>query len=319
MMNLAQFEARCGAAVLFWDGRLGVCWRPCLARLDFWRRWRSLGDKAGGPENDRPPAILDKVGIAQNLNAQLPLNLPFVDETGRQVQLGSYFGKHPAILALVYYQCPMLCSEELNGLTSALRMVDVKPGKDFNVIVVIDRSERGAGAGGGQKAQLCQALREAGDGGWLAFPDRAAAGDRRADQGGWLRIHEDSGAGWEAEPVCPCQRDPDRDAGGQAGAVLHGRGVFAQGFAAGPGGGLVEQDRHAGRQHFDLLLPLRSGTNTHSLIVARVVQLGGLVMLLALGGFMLVMFRMTKQKQLRPKAAYGGPTGMKGMDNGLWD
>jgi protein SCO1/2 len=47
-----------------------------------------------------------------------------VDETGKQVQLGSYFGKHPAILALVYYQCPMLCSEELNGLTGALQMVD---------------------------------------------------------------------------------------------------------------------------------------------------------------------------------------------------
>lgn len=93
------------------------------------------GDKAVGPENDRPPAILDKVGIAQNLNAQLPLGLPFVDETGKAVTLGSYFGKHPAILALVYYQCPMLCSEELNGLTSALRMVKLTPGKDFDVVV----------------------------------------------------------------------------------------------------------------------------------------------------------------------------------------
>ena len=58
------------------------------------------------------------------------------------MQLGSYFGKNPAILALVYYQCPMLCSEELNGLTGALQMVDDVPGKDFNVIVVsIDPTE----------------------------------------------------------------------------------------------------------------------------------------------------------------------------------
>ena len=56
--------------------------------------------------------------------------------------LGSYFGKRPAILALVYYQCPMLCSEELNGLTSALQMVSFVPGKDFNIIVVsIDPTE----------------------------------------------------------------------------------------------------------------------------------------------------------------------------------
>ena len=100
------------------------------------------GDKAVGPANDKPPAILNGVGIEQRLNAQLPLGLTFTDDQGKQVQLASYFGKKPAILALVYYQCPMLCSEELNGLTSALQMVNFVPGKDFNVIVVsIDPTE----------------------------------------------------------------------------------------------------------------------------------------------------------------------------------
>ena len=61
------------------------------------------------------------MGITQRLNEQLPLDLTFTDDTGKQVQLASYFGKKPAILALVYYQCPMLCSEELNGLTGALQ------------------------------------------------------------------------------------------------------------------------------------------------------------------------------------------------------
>src|SRR6202021_2782371 len=60
----------------------------------------------------------------------------FTDDAGRQVALSSYFGKRPAILALAYYQCPMLCSEELNGLTSALQMVICTPGKDFDIIVV---------------------------------------------------------------------------------------------------------------------------------------------------------------------------------------
>ena len=78
----------------------------------------------------------------QHLNQQLPLDAAFVDETGNPVQLGDYFGKHPAILALVYYNCPMLCSEELDGLTSALEMVHLTPGKDFDVVVVsIDPSE----------------------------------------------------------------------------------------------------------------------------------------------------------------------------------
>jgi len=51
----------------------------------------------------------------------MPLNLTFTDDAGRQVALGSYFGKRPAILALVYYRCPMLCSEEMDGLAARCR------------------------------------------------------------------------------------------------------------------------------------------------------------------------------------------------------
>src|SRR5579871_2319835 len=101
----------------------------------------SYGDKQMGPQNTRSP-ILSKIGIAQHLNQQLPLNLKFTDDAGRTVQLGEYFGKRPAILALVYYQCPMLCSEELNGLVGALEMLSFRPGKDFDVIVAsIDPTE----------------------------------------------------------------------------------------------------------------------------------------------------------------------------------
>src|SRR5271163_3115998 len=101
----------------------------------------AYGDKQTGPANDTP-TILNKIGITQNLNAELPLNLTFTDDAGKQVALNSYFGRKPAILALVYYQCPMLCSEELNGLTGALEMVDEVPGRDFDIIVIsIDPSE----------------------------------------------------------------------------------------------------------------------------------------------------------------------------------
>ena len=61
----------------------------------------SYGDKATGPANDKPPAILNGVGIAQHLNQQIPLDLTFTDDTGKPVQLASYFGKKAAILALV--------------------------------------------------------------------------------------------------------------------------------------------------------------------------------------------------------------------------
>ena len=74
---------------------------------------------AGDPTSARP-GLLSKIHIDQQLDRQLPLDLPFIDESGKQVRLGDYFGKRPVILALVYYECPMLCTQVLNGLVTAL-------------------------------------------------------------------------------------------------------------------------------------------------------------------------------------------------------
>src|ERR1700722_888136 len=79
---------------------------PCIAS-----QVSSYGDKQMGAANETP-SLLKKVGITQNLNTQLPLGLAFTDDEGKRVTLAGYLGKRPAILALVYYQCPMLCSEE---------------------------------------------------------------------------------------------------------------------------------------------------------------------------------------------------------------
>ncbi len=86
---------------------------------------------------NQKPAILDRVGIDQRLNQQVPLDLTFMDESGQAVQLRQYFGSKPVILVLVYYQCPMLCSQVLNGFTGALNgIVRFNVGRDFNVVTV---------------------------------------------------------------------------------------------------------------------------------------------------------------------------------------
>ncbi len=87
------------------------------------------------PANVRPPG-LKNVGIQQNLNQQVPADLVFTDDLGRKVKLGDYFGKKPLILNLVYFTCPMLCGEALNGLESALRVLKFDVGKEFDVITV---------------------------------------------------------------------------------------------------------------------------------------------------------------------------------------
>ncbi len=104
----------------------------------------SYADKQQGENTgDQLPNVLQKVQVTQHLNAQLPLDAKFVDDTGQTVSLGKYFdGKHPAILTTVYYNCPMLCSEEMDGLVSSLLMVHLVPGKDFQIVVIsIDPSE----------------------------------------------------------------------------------------------------------------------------------------------------------------------------------
>jgi protein SCO1/2 len=82
-----------------------------------------------------PPA-LQGVGIQQKLDQQVPLNLQFQDEAGRMVPLSSFFHGKPVLLALVYYRCPMLCTQILNGVASSLKAVSFDPGKDFEVVSV---------------------------------------------------------------------------------------------------------------------------------------------------------------------------------------
>jgi len=87
------------------------------------------------PASARPP-YLENVGIEQHLDAQVPPDLAFVDDTGRAVKLGDYFGKKPMILNLVYYNCTMLCGEALAGLTGAMRLVKFDVGNEYEVITV---------------------------------------------------------------------------------------------------------------------------------------------------------------------------------------
>lgn len=102
--------------------------------------------KGGSPlYNSRPyspsapnglPKALDDVGIDQKLNEQLPLDLVFRDEDGQNVRLNDYFGKKPVVLALVYYECPMLCNQVLNGMVGAFRVMSFAPGQEFDVVTV---------------------------------------------------------------------------------------------------------------------------------------------------------------------------------------
>ena len=86
---------------------------------------------------------LARVGIDQRLDSPLPLDTKFRDEAGREVRLGDYFGKRPVVLALVYYECPMLCTRVLDGLVRATKVLTFTPGQEYDVVAIsFDARER---------------------------------------------------------------------------------------------------------------------------------------------------------------------------------
>jgi len=95
--------------------------------------------KPEGPPSSLKPDQLKEVSFRQRLNETLPLDAPFKDEYGRPVTLGKYFGgERPVILAFVYYQCPMLCTQVMNGISASLRALTgaLEAGQDFDVVLV---------------------------------------------------------------------------------------------------------------------------------------------------------------------------------------
>ena len=127
---------------------------------------RGLAPEAGAPSS-QVPAPLNRVAFEQRLNEQLPLDLPFKDEDGKVVKLGDYFGRKPVVLTFVYYECPMLCTQVLNGLESALRVLNESVGEEFDVVTVsFDPRETPVLAAGKKKAYLERYKRDSAEQGW---------------------------------------------------------------------------------------------------------------------------------------------------------
>jgi protein SCO1/2 len=120
----------------------------------------------GDPTSARP-GILSKIAIDQQIGSQVPSDISFVDDNGRPVKIGDYFGKRPVVLALVYYECPMLCTQVLNGLVSALGVLSFEAGREFDVVAVSFNPKEGPGLASQKKASYIERYgRPQAAGGW---------------------------------------------------------------------------------------------------------------------------------------------------------
>jgi protein SCO1/2 len=120
-----------------------------------------------GVNSTTMPAQLQNVGFDPQLNAQIPLDLPFVDENGNNVPLRDYFKQKPVVLAFVYYGCPMLCNQVEQGVVGSLRMLSFSPGRDYEVVFVsFDPRESPDMAAQKKKAALAHFKRPETASGW---------------------------------------------------------------------------------------------------------------------------------------------------------
>jgi protein SCO1/2 len=249
------------------------------------------GEKQIGPTAEQQPAMLKQITIAQRLNQPIPLDLAFRDETGKLVHLGDYFGKRPVILSLVYYQCKILCPEEMDGLVSALEMVKYNPGRDFNVVFVsIDPTETPAMAAKEKALYVKRYGRPGTANGWHFLTGQEPEIEKLATAVGFGYVKVQGPDGKLSQYAHASSIE-----------VLTPQGRLSQyylGVEFSPKDldlGLVEAGHGTIGSPVDNLLTYcyryDPALNRHSLIVSRIVQAGCLLTMLLLGGYMIVNFR----------------------------
>jgi protein SCO1/2 len=122
--------------------------------------------RAQATPDGRPP-ILRNVSIEQRLDTPLPLDLEFQDESGRTVRLRDYFGRRPVVLVLAYYDCPMLCTQVLNGLVAAMQVLSFDAGRDYEVVTVsFDPRDDASDARAKKVPYVARYGRPGGEAGW---------------------------------------------------------------------------------------------------------------------------------------------------------
>lgn len=265
---------------------LGLAALPACQAQSSW-----YGEKQIGPAATQQPTMLKRITIAQRLNQQIPLDLTFRDETGKLVHLGDYFGNRPVILSLVYYQCKILCPEEMDGLVSALDMVKFNAGRDFNVVFVsIDPTETPAMAAKEKALYVSRYGRPGAANGWHFLTGQEPEIEKLATAVGFGYVKVQGPDGKLSQYAHASSIE-----------VLTPQGRLSQyylGVEYSPKDldlGLVEAGQGAIGSPVDNLLTYcyryDPALNRHSLIISRIVQAGCLLTMLLLGGYLIVSFR----------------------------
>jgi len=240
------------------------------------------------------PAPLREIGFDQNIDGRVPLDTPFRDETGRSVHLGDYFGRRAVVLAFAYYNCPMLCTQVINALASALDVMSLEPGRDFEIVTVsFDPHDTPATATAKKAGYIARYKRAGAAAAWHFLSGDGPAIDRLTKAAGFRYVW-DAPTKQFAHPTGVIVLTPD----GRLARYLFGieYGPRDLRFA------IVEASAGQVGSRVDTLLlycyhydPMRG---RYGLLVMRAMRLAGVATVLVLATFIVVMLR--KERHASP-------------------
>ena len=237
------------------------------------------------------PAPLREIGFDQHIGAFVPLDTAFLDESGKTVRLGDYFGSRPVVMVFAYYDCPMLCTQVISGLTSALRTLSLEPGRDFDIVTVsFDPRDTPRSAAEKKTVFVERYRRDGATAAWHFLTGDQASIDRLTKAAGFRYVW-DAPTGQFAHPTGVVVLTPD----GRLAKYMFGieYGPRDLRFA------IVEASNGRVGNAVDALLlycyhydPM---TGRYGLVVMRMMRIAGAATVLALGTFIFVMVRREKR------------------------
>jgi protein SCO1 len=258
-----------------------------------------------GPPPSAPPGIIEQVGIDQNLDAQVPLDLTFRNEQGTTVRLGDYFHDKPVVLSLVYYNCPMLCTEVLNGMKGVFRNLPLVVGRDFEVVTVsIDPTETADLASAKKEKYLEGYGHPEGAAGWHFLTGDEQQIRTLANVVGFRYVYDK-----ESKQFAHAAGIMVLTPGGRVARYLYGVDYLIKDMRL----ALVEASHNTIGSPIDQVLLLcyhyDPATGKYGLVVMNLLKITGAITILLLGGFITIMLRRERKKRIQLEGSGATPAG----------
>jgi protein SCO1 len=244
------------------------------------------------------PAPLREIGFDQNLDKPVPLDTAFRDESGRAVKLGDYFGQRPVVMVFAYYDCPMLCALVINGLASALDVLSLEPGKDFEIVTVSFDPRDTPATASAKKAGYIARYKKPGAAGAWHFLTGDQESIARLTKAAGFRYVWDKETSQFAHPTGVIVLTPDGRLSRYLFGVEYGPRDLRYALVEASSGrvGSVVDTLLLYCYHYDPI------TGRYGLAIMRTIRLAAIATVLALGTFIVVMVR--RERHAAPRTTH---------------